>query len=264
MLKLFRFIFLKNSVTKDKGKNIICVIQARVGSTRFPGKIFADIFGLPMLSRVINRLKESKQIDGIAVAIPGSPPNNEIEDFLKERHSDVRIIRGSENDVLSRYLKAARELKADAVVRITSDCPLIDGEVVDRVVSKFLSGDFDYAANILGKRTFPRGMDVEVISLVTLEKLDKLAVLDEDREHVTLFLRKNPQRFKTTNVENEKDLSHYRMTVDEQADIDLVREIFKHFDGEKDFSFYDVAKFLEENPNVSKINSGVGQKLSKY
>ena len=145
-------------------KNIAAIIQARVGSTRLPNKIFLDLKGRPVLARVILRLQQSKYINKIIIASPDTPQNDIIHKFVKENFPAVGVCRGSENDVLDRYFKAAQESSADIIVRITSDCPLIMPSVVDGVVGELIMRKVDYAANVLGRRTFPRGLDVEALA----------------------------------------------------------------------------------------------------
>jgi len=246
-------------------KNIICIIQARTGSTRLSNKIFLELEGKAVLGWDIERLEQSRLINKIVIATPDSPENDVIEKYVKENYPDVGIFRGSENDVLDRYYQAAKKYDADIVIRITSDCPLIDAEVVDKVIQTFLDSDVDYASNVLGKRTYPRGFDTEVFSFASLERMWKEAKDKDDREHVTLYLRKHPEIFTTENVINEKDYSEYRLTLDEQVDYDLIKIIYqKLLPKNKYFTLEEIIKLLEENPELTKINENIEQKYGKY
>ena len=246
-------------------KNIVCIIQARTGSTRLPNKIFLELEGRVVLGWDIERLTESKLINKIVIATPDSPENDVIENYVKENYPDTGIYRGSENDVLDRYFRAAKKYHADIVIRITSDCPLIDAEVVDKVIRVFLDSEVDYASNVLGKRTYPRGLDTEVFSFANLERIWKEAKGKDDREHVTLYLRKHPEIFTTAGVANNKDYSAYRLTLDEQADYDLIKIIYqKLLPKNKYFKLEDIIKLLEDNPELVKINEHVEQKYAKY
>lgn len=243
---------------------IICIIQARVGSSRLPNKIFLDLAGRPVLSRVLDRVQKSKLITKVVVAAPDSAANDVIQDFITANHPDVGLFRGSEEDVLSRYLGAAQKYQADVVIRITSDCPLIDPDVIDKVIADFLKAGADYAANVIGRRTYPRGLDVEVFSLATLKKLDQLAKLAEDREHVTLYLFKHPDQFKIVSIVNERDDSKYRLTLDEVADYDLLKKIYDKLNNKVDFRWPEIVEIFNQAPELLDINAAVEQKYANY
>jgi len=241
------------------GNKIVAIIQAHIGSTRLPGKVLLDLAGEPMLARVVNRIQRAKTPEEVVVATTVNPADAAIVRLCGER--GWPCFRGSEEDVLDRYYQAARRFGGDAVVRITSDCPLIDAGIVDRVVQKFLDRqpEVDYASNTLPPRTFPRGLDVEVMSLTALERAwredDSLAW----REHVTPYIYRHPEEFKLHPVANDVDYSYMRWTVDTAEDLGFVRKIYEHFGNDR-FSWRDVLRVLEEHPEWVEINWYVVQK----
>ena len=245
--------------------NIVCIIQARVGSSRLPNKIFLDLEGKPVLARVIERLQNSKFINKIVVASPDKEGDDKIEDFINDNYKDVGVYRGSENDVLDRYYQAAEKFKADVVVRITSDCPLIDPEVVDKVIENFLEKKIGYVSNVLGERTYPRGLDVEVFPFTALKRIWLEAKEADDREHVTLYLRKHPELFRAANVKNEEDYSRFRLTLDEEKDYELIKLVYnKLFPKNINFGLREVMELFKKEPNLEKINLEIEQKNVKY
>jgi spore coat polysaccharide biosynthesis protein SpsF (cytidylyltransferase family) len=250
--------------SKNMKKNVVCIVQARVGSTRLPGKIFLELKGKSVLGQDIERLKQAKLINKIVIACPDSKENDVIEKYVKENYPDIGIWRGSENDVLDRYYGAAKKYKADVAIRITSDCPLIVPEVVDRVIQAFLDRNDDYVSNVLGRRTYPRGLDTEVFSFAALERMWREGKEPDDREHVTIYLRKNPAKFSASNVEGDKDYSQYRLTLDVQKDYDLINAIYEALDEKEVLKLESIIKFLEKNPELAKINQEVEQKHGKF
>jgi glutamate-1-semialdehyde 2,1-aminomutase len=234
-----------------KAMKIVAIVQARMGSVRLPGKVMKPICDMPMIELLLRRLKSSKRLHQIIVAISESPENHILVDHVQR--VGFEVLRGSEQDVLSRYALAARVHQADIIVRITGDCPLVDAELVDAMIAAYEG--FDYLSNI-DPPTFPDGLDVEVFSRDALDIANREAVDAYDREHVTPFLRRS-LRFKKRNWENLKDLSNYRWTVDELADFKLVSRIFEHFFPRIDFSWQEILEF-EINRSV-----GTGQKLWK-
>lgn len=201
-----------------------------MGSTRLPGKVLMDLAGSPMLAQQLRRLKRCETVSDIVVATTTGP-----EDEVVVRTADVegvRWFRGSINDVLSRYLGAARDASADIIVRSTADCPLIDPEQTDRVVQELLDhpSECDYASNII-ERTFPRGLDAEAMFRDTLERLDRLALSPQAREHVTTFLRdEQPELFRRRSVTDSEDNSDLRWTVDTPEDLATARRIYDSLD----------------------------------
>lgn len=243
---------------KNPNFKICAIVQARMGSSRLPGKVLAMILRKPMVWYVVNRLKLSKKLNEIILSIPDSKENNVLEQFAKS--NKIKCFRGSEEDVLSRYYETAKKFKSDTIVRITSDCPLIDSEIVDKVVEEHLQSKTDYTANVL-KRTYPRGLDVEVLTFEALEKSFKEARTKAHREHVTLYIREHPEKFKRVSVENEKDFSHFRWTVDRRGDLEFVREVYKRlYKGGKIFLMAEIIKLLKEEPELLEINKNIKRK----
>ncbi len=209
----------------------VLILQARTGSSRLPGKILLDVAGRPMLAQQLRRLLRCRSLDEIVVAT--SLRNRDDFVVALARAEGVRWFRGDENDVLGRFLGAAREARADLIVRSTADCPLIDPEVADRVVETLSTsagagaGVGDYAANVL-RRTFPRGLDTEALFRDVLERVARLARAPADREHVTLYLRRTrPDLFLLHSVEDAEDNSDLRWTVDTEADLAFVRAAYE-------------------------------------
>jgi glutamate-1-semialdehyde 2,1-aminomutase len=231
--------------------NIVAIVQARVGSTRLPGKVLKPILGIPMIELLINRLKKSKLLDEIIVATSNEASNIPLVDIA--RRLGLGIYSGSEIDVLDRYYKAAKEFDADVVVRITGDCPLIDPEIVDLVISKFLASHPDYASNTL-EPTFPDGLDVEVFSFNALAHAWTEASHSYDREHVTPYI-KNSNSFLRLNINSDEDFSGFRWTVDEREDFFLVEKIYEYFSPNIYFGWNDVLELQKIKPELFSINT---------
>lgn len=240
--------------------NIVAIIQARMGSTRLPGKVMKDILGKPVIIWDLDRIYLSKLIDEIVVAIPYGKENDVIIDTIKEYNDKIVTTRGSEDDVLDRYYQAAVQTNADVVVRITSDCPLIDSAVIDNVIEQFLNNDCDYCSNSL-IRTYPRGLDTEVFSFKALEEAYHEAKKDYEREHVTPYIIENPDKFKLLNVANDIDLSHLRWTLDTKEDFEFIDAVYKKIYPKKQlFLMDDVLELLDMEPELIGINSHIEQK----
>ena len=242
----------------NKNMKIVAIIQARIGSTRLPDKVSADIAGQPMLAHVVNRTRRAKALDAVVVATTTQPADDAIVRVCQKR--GWPYFRGSEEDVLDRYYQAASAFLADVIVRITSDCPLIEPEIIDKVVDEFrhYSPAVDYVSNIL-TRTFPQGLDVEVMSFDALKK----AWQEDDnpawREHVTPYIWRHPEKFKIRNIANDMDYSYMRWTVDTIEDLTFVRHIYDYFKNDT-FSWRDVLHLLEMHPEWMEINRHVQQK----
>lgn len=233
------------------------IVQARMGSTRLPGKVLKKVVGKPLLEHIVERLKKSKKLEKIIVATTSELADKPIIELCKRNSIDYFI--GSENDVLDRYYQAAKKFRVDPVVRITADCPLIDPVVVDKILDYFLrnKAKLDFASNTI-KRTYPDGLDVEVFSFETLERAWSEAKNSFDREHVTPFICNNPDKFRVANVENDRDLSGLRWTVDYPEDFEMVRLIFENLYQKKGvFLMDDVIKLLKKKPEIAKINKGI-------
>ena len=235
-------------------KKIAIIIQARIRSTRLPNKVLTDIEGKPMLWHHINRLKYSKYSPEIIIATTKSEEDKKILNFAKELN--VKTYAGSVDDVLDRYYQAALKFNIDIIIRITADCPLIDPEVLDKVLEEFLKGDYDYVANARkNHQSYPDGLDVEVFSFSALEKAWKEAKWASQREHVGNYIT-DTDLFKLGDVENDQDLSNMRWTVDEKEDLQFVREIYSHLFHKKEiFLMKDILEVLNENPDLMKINN---------
>jgi spore coat polysaccharide biosynthesis protein SpsF len=229
-----------------------------MGSTRLPGKVLKPLAGQPMLARVVERTRRAKRVQETAVATTGAAQDNPIADLCASRAWP--FTRGSERDLLDRYHAAAIEHRADAVVRVTSDCPLIDSGIIDRVVDAFEKGDCDYASNTLEPRTFPRGLDVEVVGFQALDRAWREDTNPQWREHATPYIYRHPERFRLRPVRNDRDLSFHRWTVDSPEDYELARRIYDHFRHDR-FAWTDVLKVLDEHPDWVQINRHVQQKL---
>jgi spore coat polysaccharide biosynthesis protein SpsF len=238
---------------------IATIIQARMASTRLPGKVLMDINGKPMLLRVIERIKHSKLNQKIIIATSINREDDVIFDFALKHNID--IFRGSQDDVLNRYYETAKFFNVEVIVRITSDCPLIDPEIIDKVIHAYQSVNKTIVTNAgidLSNRTYPRGLDVEVFSYNSLKNANNNAQKDYEREHVTPYLYRlaNEVHF----VCNSNDLSKYRLTVDTSEDLKLVREIYESFDNERIFYLREIMNLLYEKKHLFKINELIEQK----
>lgn len=237
------------------------IVQARMGSTRLPGKVLEDIAGRPMLWHVVHRVRAAGLVDEVVVATSTSDEDDPVEAFCEEH--GIPCFRGSEEDVLDRFHRAAERHGADPVVRITGDCPLSDPRVIDRVVRAYHDLDADYVTNVL-PYTYPDGLDVEVFSFAALETAAKEATTRRDREHVTPFIR-NDDRFAVANVEAEVDLSRegHRWTVDHPEDLSFVRRVYE-LAGEELFGMETVLAILEEHPEVRDMNRDIVRNEGAY
>lgn len=236
----------------------VAIIQARMTSTRLPGKILMDLAGQPMLAQQLSRLRQCHMLDELVVATTTNATDDPVVKLA--RREGIRYFRGSEDDIVSRYIGAACEAAAEVVVRLTADCPLIDAEVVDLAVSELVSHaeSCDYAGNVL-KRTYPRGLDVEAFSLWALEECDRHAKSPLSREHVTLVIRQEkPELFRCRSVVDSEDNSDLRWTVDTQTDLDLVRAIYERLDMPRTRRTYrDIVSFVRSRPELMAMNNGI-------
>jgi spore coat polysaccharide biosynthesis protein SpsF len=258
---------------------ILAIIQARMSSSRLPGKVLLDIAGQPMLVHVVERARLANTVDQIVVATTTDSSDDPIAAVCSER--GYPCYRGSLYDVLDRYYQAAREFHANVIVRITSDCPLIDPGIVDKTVLEFLgiqtgeaenlslitdsqlSVPYDFAANRLPPpwgRTYPVGLDTEVCTFAGLELAWQEARLPYQREHVMPFFYEQPERFRILHVNHAVDYGALRWTVDTSEDLELVRRIFAHFPGRQDFSWLEVLALFEHKPQLANINAQIKAK----
>jgi spore coat polysaccharide biosynthesis protein SpsF len=242
-------------------ENIVAIIQARMGATRLPGKVLKDIQGKPMLWYVVERTKKAKTVSQVVVATTTDLADDAVAGFCKAQ--GYPFYRGSMQDVLDRFYQAAREYKADVIVRITADCPLIDPGLIDLTVNALFEHEVDFAANRLPPpftRTYPIGLDVEVCTFTALEKSWKEASSLHEREHVLPYLYEKKGRFKVWQVNHPVDYGKLRWTVDTPSDLEVVRKIFAHFSGRIDFNWLDVLEVNEKSPDLFKTNEAVVQK----
>ncbi len=231
------------------------IIQARMGSTRFPEKVIKQIQGKTVLDHVIERVKRIKGVDKVILAVPADSINDVLEDIGKKQGID--IFRGSENNVLDRTYQAAKLYNIDHIVRITSDCPLLDHAVVEKVIKYYFDNNYDYASNV-HPPTFPDGYDVEVFSFKALEKNWQQASTPEEKEHVWPYFYKIPNMFKTGNFKNDKDYSHIRLTLDEEKDFVLINEVFKElYNTTPYFGLEQVIDLFNKKPELIKINQDI-------
>lgn len=241
----------------------VVIVQARMTSARLPGKILSDVAGRPMLARELDRLRGMAEASEVMVATTALPTDDAVA--VLARAEGVRCFRGDEHDVLGRYVGAARDAAAEVVVRITADCPLIDAAEADRVVRALLDapGGADYASNV-ARRTFPRGLDVEVLHRDTLERLARLASSRPAREHVTWFIREErPDLFVQASVEDVVDNSDLRWTVDVAEDLELVRRLFTDLGlGVQARPYRELLAHVRAHPELSRLNVGVAQKVN--
>lgn len=248
----------------DNELKVVCIIQARMGSSRLPGKVLKEICGRPMLDWVVTRASRARLLDKTLVATTVSAADNPLAELCEERGVDC--FRGSEFDVLDRYYQAARAAKADIVVRLTADCPLIDAGLIDAVIQALINQEADFAANRLPPphhRTYPIGLDVEAARFSALELAWRRADQPYEREHVMPFLYDPAHGFKVVVMDHEADRGACRWTVDTAEDLRFVRRVVEHFGCRDDFSWLDVLELIGNAPEIASINAGVEHKALK-
>jgi len=237
-------------------EKVLLVIQARMGSTRLPGKVMKEVFGRPLLSYLIERLRPLNS--KIVVATSTSDREKPIVSFCSEH--GISYFLGDEEDVLARFFNVACMEKAENLVRITADCPLLDYRVLDRTLRFYFQSHFDYVANTL-KSPYPRGMDVEIFSKRALDIAFEKAQALEEREHVTLYFKRNPKLFRLGYVPYLDEHPPYRLTVDTKEDFILVKKIIEALHPKNSlFSLEDIVNFLVKRPKLAKINANIKQK----
>jgi spore coat polysaccharide biosynthesis protein SpsF len=236
---------------------IVTVIQARTGSSRLPNKVLMPLAGLPLLIRMVERVKLSELAGEIIVATTNEASDDVIEKICKE--NDFLFYRGSTDDLLDRHYQAAKLLNADAVVKIPSDCPLIDPKVIDKVIGFFIdhSSDFDFVSN-LHPATYPDGNDVEIMHFNVLEDAWKNAKRQLEREHTTPYIWENPDKFRIGNVEWETGLNYsmtHRFTIDYPEDYEFIKRVYDElYHKNPKFGLNDILQLLESKPEIKKIN----------
>lgn len=231
-------------------------MQARLNSTRLPRKVLCDIGGETMLGRVVRRLQQARQLDQVVIA---AAAESDAALVAEGKRLEVPVWLGSELDVLDRFVGAAREFKADVVVRIPSDCPLIDPGVVDEVIASYCLHGVDYVSNTV-ERTYPRGLDTEAVRASALDRAWREAQLPYERVHVTPYIYQHPELFRLWSHLNDEDYSRLRWTVDEEADLALVREIYARLGNRDDFTWREALAVVEAEPAISGLNSAVRHK----
>ena len=241
---------------------VVCLVQARVGSTRLPGKILKEICGKTILYHEIDRLKKCKEIDEIVIATTDKEDDDKIVNEAKKL--SVKYFRGSENDVLSRFYYSAKENNADIIVRVTSDCPCIDFEILDKMLiyfkEKYKEKQVDYLSNTI-KRTYPRGYDIEIFTFSALEKSYINAKKEYEREHVTPYIYDKTNNFLKLSFENKDDYSEYRVTLDTIEDFIVIKNIFENLYYKNPyFKLNDVVQYLNDNLHIVDINKHIEQK----
>jgi spore coat polysaccharide biosynthesis protein SpsF len=242
---------------------IVVIIQARMGSTRLPGKVMRRLGSASVLGHVIRRTRACALADEVIVATTERPQDDAI--VAESQRHDAAVYRGSENDVLDRYYCAATSAGADTVVRVTSDCPLFDPVVLGQMLVRFIERSAGatppaYLSNTL-VRTYPRGLDAEVFTAGALRRAFRESHLPYEREHVTPYVYRHPELFTLESFVNETDLSHHRWTLDTEDDFQLLKEIYGTLDhGEEIFSTQAVLDFLAARPELLRLNAHVQQK----
>jgi spore coat polysaccharide biosynthesis protein SpsF len=233
---------------------ILCIIQVRMSSSRLPGKALLPVLGRPLLSWVISRVKLARTLDRIVVATTLEADDDRIVGLC--RQEEVECFRGSKDDVVDRFYRCAVRYSPAGILRITADCPLIDPEIIDMVVGKFLStgGSLDLVSN--DGDSYPDGLDAGIYSFRALERIHREAYLPSDREHITPYIWSHPELFSVEVLPCSENLSHFRLTVDYEEDLDLVRKVYAAlYPSNPSFKWLDVIDFLIRNPEIYTLNS---------
>jgi len=230
------------------------IIQARMGSTRLPGKVLLPILGRPMLHYQIERIHRCPGVDRIVVATTTAPYDDTVEIWCANNR--ILCHRCPEDNVLERYVQAARRFHAERIVRLTGDCPLLDPVVCGRIIASHAAAGVDYART---GQSFAEGLDCEVLTTEALERAHREARLPSQREHLTMYIVENPNRFSLLTVENEMDEGRYRITVDEPADFEVVSRIFEALYPQRgpDFGFFQIRCYLDAHPEIMALNSTI-------
>ena len=231
------------------------IIQARLGSTRLPGKVLKDLNGKPLIFHVINRLKFCKQIDSIVLATTTNPIDDKLVEWCKD--NDIPCFRGDESNVLKRYYDAATKFKADIIVRVTADDPFKDPKVIDSVINMLKNESLDFAFNNCPP-SFPEGLDTEVFTYDAIKKAFEAKTTDFEKEHVTQYFYHNPEKFNLKNFSYKEDISNIRLTVDTDQDFELAEKIYERLTP-KEQMFYldDIISLFNREPALLNINKGV-------
>lgn len=239
---------------------IVGLVQARMGSTRLPGKVLKTIIDKPMIELLLERLSKSKELDEIVVATSEKAENDKLQSFVES--IGYKCTRGSDKNVLSRFYESAKLVGADVIVRITGDCPLIDSVLVDECIKGFKKSNTDYFSNT-DPRTFPDGLDISVMTFKSLERANNETNSDFDKEHVTPYIRKSSSFLKSS-LKHSKDLSNLRWTVDEPEDLILVTNIFKNFWPNINFDWHQILELYKKKPDLFLVNKKVKNNEGAY
>jgi len=233
----------------------IAIVQARMSSSRLPGKVLKELSGKPVIWHVFNQLSFSQKIDQIVLATSDNEEDDQLENWAKE--NSINFFRGDLDNVLKRFYDTALNYEGDVIVRITADCPLIDPSIVDEVVQKFLNGNYDYLSNT-NPPTFPDGLDAEVFTFIALKEAYENAKLKSELEHVTPYIRNHPEKFKLGSFVGSKNYENLRWTLDNPEDYRLLSEIFDNlFKANSYISYKTVLAFLAVNEELIEINSKI-------
>jgi len=236
---------------------VVGIVQARMGSTRLPGKTLAEISGKPLLEHILVRLQHARKLDAIAVATTELPEDDRIDEVCGRM--GIPACRGSKDDVLDRYYRCAEKMDAEIIVRITADDPFKDPQIIDLIVCEMLAGGCDYVSNTI-RPTYPEGLDIEVFSFEALDRSWRNARTALDREHVTPYIWLHPGLFSLKNIEHEPDLSHLRWTIDTADDLEMARAVYRKIYREgRIFLMRDILKLLDKEPEIQLLNSGIEQ-----
>ena len=234
---------------------IVAILQARLSSNRLPQKVLMDLNGKPMLHHIVTRLRMCKEIDQIVVATSTDRSDDALAKWCRENQIDC--FRGSLNNVLNRYFECAKKYSADTIIRITCDDPLKDSPLISRMIQEFAAQRPSLLTNN-NPPSFPEGLDIEIFDFKSIEQANSNAETEFEKEHVTQHFYKNQNRFKILNLENDRNLSGLRFTVDTQSDLDFAREVYKSLDkGDSIFWLDEILEFLKSNPKINQINSNV-------
>ena len=238
----------------------VAIVQARMSSSRLPGKIMRPVVGKPLLELLVERLKRARRVDEVVIATTTNDGDDQVESLTQRL--GIGCFRGSEHDVLDRVLRAAHAAQADVIVEITGDCPLIDFQVIDNLVDVYQRNDYDYVANVL-RRTYPRGLDTQVFATSVLEEVTCLTNDPVDHEHVSLYIYEHPERFKLHNVESGLPEEYWdlRLTVDTADDFELVRRVYEElYPVNPAFTLKDIIELVQRQPELRDINQHITQK----
>ena len=238
----------------------VAIIQARMGSSRLPGKVLMDLAGQTVLERVVRRIQRCEYVDEVVVATSFLPVDDNI--VATCRQIDVSVFRGSETDVLDRFWMAANAQHADICVRITADCPLIDPGVSDDIIRRFMQANpaIDYASNKI-PQSYPRGLDTEVFTITALERAWQNALLPYERSHVTIYIYEHPDQFGLLSIVSDVNRADWRWTLDTLEDLEFIRQIYLRLGAADRFTWRDVIALLEKEPELRNINRHVMQKM---